>query len=134
MSELVRCPECGDPLSVHGVCGSCGYGLKRRRGSNKDNAEAAHWGELAAKAKELYQATAPTSFDLEPQQWYNVCKYFPWVAQHCKRERFEVGPDHPLDATSHLGPLTRHLTVPAPRRGDDPDAIDERAAIQADHA
>jgi len=23
-----KCPRCQDPLSVHGVCGSCGFGLK----------------------------------------------------------------------------------------------------------
>jgi hypothetical protein len=126
---MMACPTCGDPLSVHGVCGNCGYGLKSAGKAKGHNPESAHWGELAARAKEGYLVGVPTSFDLTEQQWYNVCKFWPNVAAHCKRPGPAVGPDHPLDATSSLGPLMRHRRVK--RRSDDPDAIEERAAIQA---
>lgn len=34
-----HCPDCGDPLTQHGVCGSCGYGKK----SGKDKAFDPDW-------------------------------------------------------------------------------------------
>ncbi len=131
VADFAHCPDCGDPLSVHGVCGSCGYGLKGKRKTAKQDPEAARRAELAVMAKQRYLDSAPTSADLTDQQWYNVCKFWPWVAMHCKRERFKVGPDHPLDATSRRGPLLTGQ-LPVFRRGDDPDALEERAAIQTE--
>ncbi len=128
----IDCPICGDPLTTRGVCGSCGYGRKRKTADTTGHSDGDHWAVLAAQAKEMYLANPPTSFDLTDQQWYNVCKFWPNVAAHCKRPRPVVGPEHPLDATSRQGPLMRYTVPPVPRRGDDPDALDERAALQSE--
>lgn len=125
------CPDCGDPLSIHGVCGSCGYGASaKKKSANYNNEEAERNAVLVAAARDRYLATGPTSNDLTDQQWYNVCKFFPGVAEHCKRPRPEVGPDHPLDATARLGPMMRggRRMLPAVQT----EADDERTAIQAE--
>lgn len=131
MSEHA-CPKCGDPLSTHGVCGSCGYG-RNTRAKAQQNPDGDRWGILAAQAKDWSRSHAATSVDLTDQQWYNVSKFWPWVAAHCRRERPVVGPDHPLDATARQGPLMRFAGRTVARRGDDPDAI-EREAIQTEAA
>ncbi|MGH7605431.1 MAG: hypothetical protein ACRENK_15725 [Gemmatimonadaceae bacterium] len=88
-----------------------------------------------AETRQRSIASAPTSLDLTEQQWYNCCKFWPFVAAHCKRPRPNVGPDHPLDATAAMGPMLRgRAALVAPRRGDDPDALEERAAIQNEPA
>lgn len=134
MVKANDCPDCGDPMSVHGVCGSCGYGGKfKGKSKPKHDPEAAHWAHMAMLAKERYLNNPATSADLTEQQWYNVCKFWPNVAAHCKRPRPIVGPNHQLDVTSRRGPLTRGVADALPhRRGYDPDAIEERLAIEGD--
>lgn len=125
------CPDCGDPLSIHGVCGSCGYGVKaKKKSANYDPEEAARNAELVAAARQRYRDTGPTSNDLTDQQWAAVCRFFPGVAEHCKRIR--IGPDDPLWATAKLGPMMRggRRMLPAVQT----EADDERLAIQAEQS
>lgn len=85
---------------------------------------------MTPEAKTSYEAGAPRSHDLTSQQWYNVCRFWPSVARRCSRPMEKVGPDHPLHATSNLGPLTRAMMarqVP----GIDPDGEAERRRIEA---
>lgn len=127
----ISCPTCGDPLSVHGVCGSCGNGLKKGGKRQEYDPDAARRGDLAAIVRARSFALSPTSADLTEQQWYNVCKFWPNVAAHCDRPRPVVAPTHPLDAAARLGPLARRMAE-VMRSCGDASADDERAAIQAE--
>jgi hypothetical protein len=132
VSDYGLCPTCSDQLSKDGLCGSCGYGKKqpvaRMRthvGPLHDAATSARLVELAQMARSRYEFAALSSSSMTEQQWYNVCKFWPSVAEHCKRQRPDVGPHHPLDATSKAGPLMGQL-----RKRHDAEAIAEREAMQ----
>ncbi len=120
---MIGCPSCGDPLSTRGVCGSCGYG---RRGAKLEpsHGEGDRYAILAERAKQDFQQNVPSAESLTDQQWYNVCKFFPFIATHCKRLRPEMGPHNPLDASARLGPILSG-------RFRDMEAEAERAALQA---
>ncbi len=121
-----NCPRCSDPLSQWGVCGSCGFGRKASAAPAGSTAEGERNDALVSEARRRCQDDALTSADLTDQQWYNVCKFFPFVAAHCKRSRPEIGPAHPLDRTAHQGPIFKR------KRMFDSEAATEREAIQAD--
>jgi hypothetical protein len=116
------CPACSDPLSVTGVCGSCGFGLKAGRKRAATSPDGDRWAIMASEARRAVLALPSGPDTLTEQQWYNVCKFWPFVAEHCRRARPEVGPSHPLDATARRGPLTRFVV--------DAEADVERAAMQ----
>lgn len=117
------CPRCADPLSQYGVCGSCGFGRRAGVGPSVPDMERERNDELVASARRHYLASAP---ELTDQQWYNVCKFWPFVAAHVNRVRPEIGPNHPLDATARQGPVFRR------RHLFDAESVAEREAIQAD--
>ncbi len=118
-----NCPRCSDPLSQWGVCGSCGFGKKAGLGPVVPDMERERNDELVNMARQRYLDSTPKLTD---QQWYNVCKFWPFVAAHVNRDRPEIGPHHPLDATARQGPLFKR------RRIFDSEAAAEREALQAD--
>lgn len=116
-----KCPRCADPLSQWGVCGSCGFGKKASLEPSAPDSERERNDDLVAMVRRHYLDNAPKLTD---QQWYNVCKFWPFVAAHVNRQRPEVGPNHPLDATAREGPIFRG------RRLFDAESVAEREAIQ----
>lgn len=54
-----------------------------------------------------YLEHPPSSTQLTSQQWYNVCKFFPKIAQRASdythRPLADVCPDNPLDRTASRG-------------------------------
>jgi hypothetical protein len=111
------CPECGDDIYVNARSHKCGWRFHAEVIIDRS----AH--RMTPEAKAAYESGAPRSHDLAPQQWYNVCRFWTSVAKRCSRPMELVGPDHPLHATSRLGPLLKHRI--------DPEAEAERQALQA---
>ena len=129
-----ECPECKDPLSIHGVCGSCGYGREKKKTATYDPTVAHRNQDLVANARRNYLDNGPTCHNLTDQQWYNVCKFWPFVAVHCSRLRPQVGPENALDATAEEGPLfrgVRRKSAPVQLSIEDQD---ERLALQEEGA
>ena len=109
---LRDCPKCGDPLSVHGTCGSCGYGAPRKR-------------------PELHLAAAHKPADLSGQrrwtreEWLanqRACQ--PWIDK-CKAILAAA-------EANHRGSAIPHVLSAGALQGIsyDPEAIAEREAIQ----
>lgn len=98
----MKCPACTEVLPDDVMLCDCGW--RKPKSSPADEARRRNE-ELAARTR----AALPqfTAADLTDQQWYNVCRFFPAVAEHCKRERPIVGSDHPLHGTSRAGPFMR---------------------------
>ena len=111
---LKSCPTCHSTLRAPFIaCDYCSWTATGKSSSSRLDEETAERNAvMVAEARQAAIDSAPASEDLTEQQWYNVCKFWPFVAVHCKRARPIVGPDHPLDATAREGPLTRAL----PRR------------------
>ena len=78
---------------------------------------------MAANAKHDFEMGSLTAKSLTDQQWYNVCKFWPNVAAHCKRQRPEMGPGNPLDATARQGARLRRVR--------DVEGDRERVALEA---
>jgi hypothetical protein len=57
-----KCPRCQDPLSVHGVCGSCGFGLKASAPTTNRDPEylRCEWVALADRCRYVGTITADT--------------------------------------------------------------------------
>lgn len=118
---LKACPTCHSSLQPPFIaCDYCSWTAAGRSSSGNskfDPVEAERNAFLVAQARQHYVDSGPIPETLTDQQWYNVCKFWPFVAVHCKRPRPAAGPDHPLDATARQGPLTRILPIPkAPNR------------------
>lgn len=114
-----NCPTCRSSLRAPFIsCDYCSWTATGQRNSVQPGTEEGERSaQLVAEARRHYLDSGPIDNDLTEQQWYNVCKFWPFVAVHCKRARPNVGPDHPLDATAREGPLTRLLPIPkAPNR------------------
>jgi len=114
------CPECKEHLTAPYLsCRFCDWveGKTPVRQTSQIH-------RMTPEAKTAYEAGGPTSHDLTPQQWYNVCRFWPSVARRCSRPLAKVGPDNPLHATSRMGPLLKHRL--------DPEAEAERLAIQSE--
>lgn len=118
-----HCPKCGDPLSAHGECGSCGFGRSRTNSPASEDRRRFNEQALAASRAR----PGPTSLDLTEKQWYAVCKFWPGVAKrasdHCGRRLADVGPHNPLDSQVKRGAI---FTKPV----FDFEAAAERDAIQ----
>ncbi len=65
--------------------------------------EPSNTAQHAERVRQRFAMDAPTSQDLTPQQWYNVCKYAPHLAKRCNRPMADVGPHNPLDRTARAG-------------------------------
>lgn len=133
------CPKCGDPLSIHGVCGSCDYGRAKPRAELAPRPEQHR---MTPQVKAEYESAGLTSNGLTDQQWYNVCRFWPTIARRCSRKFADVGQHNSLHATSSQGPLYSAMKARAVH-GIDPngeqerrrlDAASERAAIQGEPA
>lgn len=130
---MIDCPKCG--ARVDGlICHACG---ERDAGTEAfatpGEKKLSEYGERAAATRRAFEAAKPTANDLTDKQWYAVCKFFPNVAERCRRPRPIVGPDNPLDSV-RLGPLFRGLRAPALRRPIDPAEVEERIAIESEAA
>jgi hypothetical protein len=131
------CPNCGDPLSIHGVCGSCNYGRAKPK---TELAPRPEQHRMTPQAKAAYEAGGPTSHSLTEQQWYNVCRFWPSIARRCSRPFAKIGPDNPLHATSEQGPIFKAMQARSIAGIDDDgeeerrrlDALLERKAIQSE--
>ncbi len=123
----MKCPACTEILAENASRCDCGYRVPKATAAQERSERNE---QLVVRARQHYMATALTSYDLTPQQWYNVCRFFPVVAEHCKRTRPQVGPDNPLHATSRMGFFARARTIiPMDREGEA-----EREAIMGEAA
>lgn len=110
----MRCPACTEVLAENATRCDCGW--KRQKLSDSDQARARR-SELATDVRSSYEINAPKVEDLSDQQWYNVCRFFPSIVEHCKRERPEISADHPLHATSRMSIFARlRAVMPEPIR------------------
>lgn len=100
----MRCPACTEVLAENATY--CGCGWKKPKASPAEQ-QKERVRELASQVREAFERNAPKAADLSEQQWYNVCRFFPFVAEHVNRERPEIGPSNPLHATSRMGMFAR---------------------------
>jgi hypothetical protein len=92
---MKNCPEC--KAFVDGLtCHKCGY--------TEDTVAAKPRSDKSRSVDDIrgsyLSRNFPRSDSLTPQQWYNVCKFYPDVAQRSERAMYVVGKDQSLDATS----------------------------------
>lgn len=114
---MKECPKCGT-LFVSGWCRACGEGKPSVKPVRTVR-------DYAAEARSSYQSGWPNSSVLTEQQWYNVCRFFPFVASKCSRALPDMGPHNPLHATSSMGMLGLVCRSMAPARPREPGEDDE---------
>lgn len=117
------CRKCGAPVDGV-VCPVCGDGLPAGK-----VAEPSRAAQCALEARRRFVADVPSSLDLTPQQWYNVCKFYPTIAERSNRQLVPVGQNQPLDKMARAG-----FSIRANVRVRDAEADAERAAIQREAA
>lgn len=105
------CPECGDSLSASNVCGSCGYGKTATKGKTFDpdwwKCASVDRGQRCGKPGVMSHSTHGGG------PWYCAPHFSPNFAERAKGR-----------------PAIRELRAVLPDR----EALEERAAIQADGA
>jgi hypothetical protein len=104
----MKCPACTETLAENATLCDCGW---RRPKATPQQERKERQGQLVELARRAYEESAPRVADLSEQQWFNVCRYFPSIAEHCTRPRPVVSPDHPLWKTSRMGLFMRIRTA-----------------------